>query len=508
MLTPTARIVVAFLLLVAPNEAFGEKRPPTLERLVNDLSQVARPTLSSYSASERYGLSWALRYRRPRRAGKRDRLQRVFKSLLQARLGDFAGFRPLQEVAAPPGATRGDLREGARATGTDLLLVVDVFVAHNHLHAVGELHEVRASFWARIRRPVAGMRSHFYASARMDAELRALMDEDTARGRRIFELTPAPAQLSAGLGEILAAGTGDVDDDGFNELAVLGRGGLRIARIAPDGSVQVLATRSLDGLPRPKARPRGTYGAIQLADVDADGRAEVALWTSDLRHGHIFTMRDGALVPSRWPAAIVGSACGRKAPLGAPVTLCGAALGWFPPLDVGRSARPRLLISRPVSGRNHYEARLGHWSIRGEESHHPHPGLYWNLAAHALKRRAPGQYTDLVGTVGRHGQLDVRGGGSHWRLQRAGTALAITDLNDDGEAELLRAGDGLPGTRDTLYVHRLASRGRLPTVFKAGSAPIVALSAGDVDNDGRIEALVVTPRRIVLLEERRKGLRR
>ncbi len=501
-------LLVGILLTSAPllsaSVAGAQGRRGTVERLAGDLLKVAAPTLDRYGDTDRYGLAWAMRYKSPPRAGKKDRLEGVLRSLLEARLADRSGFRPLVALTASPGLSRAQLRESARKAGTDLLLIIDVFISRNHLHIVGELHEVRATFWARIRRPVAGMRSHFYSSERIDAEIRALMNDDTSRTRRRFQLRPAPPKIAAGIGPLLAAGIGDVDGDGFAELAVLGSTSLRIVRLGGTDRLKTIIEYPLSDLARAAQKPRDPIGSLHLADLNGDGHAEIAFWMSALRDGHLMTMRQGALIPIRWPAAIKGSTCGHAVPRTSAISLCGASVGSIAPMDQRRAARARLLLARTVPGRNHFDGRLATWSIRGEEPFHPHPGLYWNLAAHSLKRKEAGIYTDLIATVDRGGLLQVRGGKQTWKAKGVGSAMTLSDLNDDGEAELVRAADSMPNASDELVIQRLSPNKRMPTIFRQRSAPIRAITAGDVDNDGHIEVVVLTNRGISILEERWK----
>ena len=179
---------------------------------------VAAPSLSRL-VREGHTLAWVMRLRRPQGTGPRERLERVLDELLTGRLGALGSPRGPERLPSPPNATRADAIEGARGAGADLLLVVDVFERKNQIHIVGELFEVALDFWTRLRRPVTGMRAHFYATARIDAELRALLDLDTAR-RGKLELVPLAGRL-APTGTPLAAAIGDFDADGWSEIALL-----------------------------------------------------------------------------------------------------------------------------------------------------------------------------------------------------------------------------------------------------------------------------------------------
>ncbi len=485
----------AVCLCVAPAAA-GQQRPP-LDPLADAQVVGAPPTLKRLMKAE-HGLAWAMRYRRPKKAGHRDRIERVLRQLFEARLGRFTGFRSIVEVPAPMGARREDLRDGARASNADLLLSLDVYEKRNHLHVVGELFEVRLSFWSRIRRPVTGMRSHYYATTRIDAEVRGLMDLDSSRGPRKFDVRRAPAALDPP-GGVLAAAVADVDGDRLNEVILLDDDALRVVRLLPRRT-QPLAKWPLKDLPHSEQRSRDRYGAVQAADLDGDGRAEIALWTSDLERGHVLRFERGRLVAVRAPAAL--TVCGRPRPAGAPLQTCGPPLAVMPALGASRDP-PTLLVGRSAEGRNHLTDRVSPWSLAGESGYHPHPGLHWHLSGLALKHKARGVYTDLMATVDKKGTVRVRGGGATWTGKSVGVACVMSDLNDDGEAELFVTRASLPSEPDRLTALRLAPNGKTHKLWSKTFDPIASLAAGDADNDGFLDLVVATTGGTYLVRELR-----
>lgn len=469
-----------------PAPARGQTRIGTVDRLTNDFFALAKPSLTGLlrqGGTRR--LAWGMRYRRPENAGPRDRLERVLSDRVR---GQLATLPDPEEVPAPPGAERVDLREGARAVGADLLLVIDVYERRNHLHMVGELFDVRTTFWSRIRRPIVGMRSHFYATARIDAEIRALMSVDTAQGPRRFELIRPPDGTPSGE-PWLAVAVADVDGDGLNEVALLGAKTLAIARIA-GRRARPIASLPLGDLPRATQPTRERFGALVAADLNGDRRAELGLWTSDLERGHVVRFRGGRVEPCRWAAR--AKVCGATHPAGSPMRLCGPPLAVVPPHGES-DTEPTLLVGEVPSGLNHLQGKITRWTWSGGElavARTEH--LYWSLSGRPLKLPERGAYHDLMVTVDRQNTLRVRGGGTTWRVREAGVAAITVDLNDDGEAELVRTAASWPDERDRLSLHRLTPEGRTPLLWRQEMPAIASLASGDIDNDGYGEVLVLS----------------
>lgn len=482
------------MLVLVPLAAQAQPRRSTVDRLADDLLAVAGPSLARLGR-EGHALAWSLRMRRPPVAGPRERLERVMDELLTARLAAIGGLRAPDKLPSPPDASRADLVEGARGAGADLLLVVDVFERKNHIHVVGELFDVAVDFWTRLRRPVTGMRTHFYATARIDAELRALLDADTSR-RVKLELVPLAGRLVPAAPP-LAASVGDLDGDGLNEVAFVSESAIEVVRLVDDGPAEVVATATLDGLPRRAERSRDAFASALVADVDGDGQSELTVWTSDLRYGHVFGLAGRLLSPVR--REVPGSVCGERQARGVALVLCGPPLAVMPSADPKRP-RPLLVLGSAPLGRNHFDGRTATCTVEREEALQPLDGLHFGLAGMSLKLPERGAAADLVGVVDAAGVLRVRGPDRTWVVTGAGTAMALVDLQDDGDAEAVTSGAGWPDEGDAVSVTTLARDGRVVAVWRKPTDAIVALAGGDVDNDGLNEVLVVTRGGIHLLE--------
>ncbi|MFT7621545.1 MAG: hypothetical protein ACI9WU_000709 [Myxococcota bacterium] len=432
--TRLAIALVAVGLLVIPRPGLAEQRMPTNERLVRALVAQLGPGLQQL-ATEQRSLAWALRYRI--QGGKRDRFERVLRGRLEAELA-AARMAGLTRLPTPIEATRADLRQAAQASGADRLLVIHVEISGNHVQLVGELYDVVLTFWGRVRRPVTGMRAHFFARQRLDAELRSLLDLKAAPATSRFELPATPDGLP---GNGLSAAVGDVDGDGLQELALLTATGVTVVRIVGEELTPVAGWRT-DSVARTTHSSRDRFGTIVAADVTGDGRDELAVWTTDLLHGRILTWRAGQLVPLRTRGA--GKACGRRVAARSAIPLCGPALGALPalgPQSIGPSA---LYVGGVKRGRNHLTPDLMVWSSH-QQVRQPAAGVYWTLSALAAKQARPGEYTDLVVAVDELGMARVRGGGQTWKAPGVGTAAVLVDFEDDGVVELVTSSDAWPG---------------------------------------------------------------
>jgi len=355
---------------------------------------------------------------------------------------------------------------------------------------------VSVSFWSGVRHPVAGIRNHFYASARLDAELRALLDmalPSTGRARQ-FEFRPLVTGLPRR--KIYAVGAGDLDGDGLSELVRLTASGVDAVRIIGASAGEPIASYETSLLVRSPIKLRERFGTMAVVDINNDGRSEVLFWRSDLKAGSVLTFDGDTLRPLVRIRA--GSTCGMPEPIGAEVTLCGAPLAAR--LD---HQLPVIFIGQLESGTNHFLPQYSTWSLNHSGTVRSAPELHWGMAAHAIKLPKMGKFLHVLATVNRKGVATIRSRTSSWKVANVGTALTFVDMNDDGQAEFVRSSKTFIGQRDDVALYELGPSGKAKRLWRKRKSAIDGVCSADGNNDGFNDVLVVSGRKVHLLSERR-----
>jgi hypothetical protein len=424
---------------------------PTVQGLVDDLAaQVSR--LIADLPRPRMDLALVLQSNLPAPAEADRDLTRSLRELL---LSNISRREPLRSVRTPEG-DGWDEQEAARNTasvqGFELMLWLEVALDTNHIVIQGRLYETEHHLWREAVEPERQLLGQLFARARVNAELRWYLGA----------LPTNPVTITAiplGIRHYLALAVADLDGDDLNELILLNRRALEIRRLGPDEAEEVASLRLL-GLPRAATRSRDPVGTLVVGPRQADGTRHLALRTSD--HGQGMVVRyDGTELqlvetitdfPIRWEDQLECTTlrAGRNAFQSAP-TPCrslGAASAVSPFFTVLREPLP--LPNAPPSAVSVTVLADGAVS------------LLWNERPAAM-------------------------------LRSFGTAAAITDLEDDGRAEVLLSSDQDPWTGDELTLIRIDPEGIAQGREQIGrvEGSVWVAGAGDVDNDGLQELLAV-----------------
>ena len=479
-------LIVGFGCLLCATNASAKSRS-TVERFVTQFVDSCWPQVVA-PLKNRHRLMVATRFRHNETMGSKEALSESILGRLEGELRKRMGAVRLEFLNNVPWSNVDELLEGARNADIARLLVVEFFVERNHLHAVGKHYEVGITLWSRIRNPPTGVRGHYYVNTRVDAELRALMDRPPIRqSQPSFREDPLPI---ADLNALLGGAVGDLDADGFQELVLLHPSKLTVHRWLPNQAPVSVTTYDFSKLTRRSRRSRDHFGTIVTGDVNGDGTQEVAFWTSDLKHGHILTLHKGELKPLRLSKRRF--ACGHGSAQETRALLCGPPL-MVEPRD-GDPNRVQIVQGDVSWGRNHLNARVSIWHLGGGEAYQPWKGLHWNLFGR-LHRFAEGSTTMLRTSIDKEGNLIVRGTNKSWSLaSHAGVAGALTDFDDDGEPELVRTRKSGPNGPDALIIHRLAAdRSAALEIWRKDkpNTAIESIVAGDIDNDGYNDVLIV-----------------
>lgn len=281
----------------------------------------------------------------------------------------------------------------------------------------------------------------------------------------------------------------------------------RYVGAAPRVTADTVVARTLD-------LPGRGYLSLSALDLDRDGRTELVL----LHEGSIAVLRLGAVQGSvrlvevaraEVPADVPLAPAPPRRPLATSIELDGAVIvrasGLAAPLRV-ELAGDTLAITRatgpcgddefPIDrgcarlseGRDFFDEAIASF----EEGGAPHEATApWY--AHAARRlRTPeGTTVDYEAMVNTQGRLALRVRGLPNSRLGFGTALAMTDLDDDGSAELLASGPTAVG--DQLTLLRALPRGALHVVWRSEpiEGSIWIAESGDLDGDGAMELLAI-----------------
>jgi hypothetical protein len=336
------------------------------------------------------------------------------------------------------------------------LVFLQAEVTHGHFQASADLYPVLSNGWDRVRVPLPAPRAHAFASASIDAEVRAFLSPLT--------LEHAEAHKARhDLGEVLSVSCGDIDGDGNNELVLVTRTTVTRGRVR--GSKFAATHRALwsalgPRVPVPLREPLATSAIV--ARPDGTG--------SDLFVG--VTDRGGVSLSHdlRGSAPLLGL-----------------------PIQVGRLP----LCAKANGTTGTFEGNLVDCGHVGPAVVEVALARYDAVAIEDLTQR-DGTSVRLVATRDTEGRLHLRAGEKDETsmtraVEHVGAQIAMDDLDEDGLAEVVttnEAGD------DSITIwswrgHELTPRLKIPTTQpvralavcpsgESGPRPLVAIVGDEV----------------------------
>lgn len=310
---------------------------------------------------------------------------------IQGRLGPSArGRSEPMPLAAARNAARGELA----------LLHLTLEIAAGKLRVSADVFPVPRTVWARLRNPEPGPIAHAFTEAPLDAEVRTFLAPIPLA---IGEVTRAKNFES----DVVALGCGDLDQDGAPEVISVGRRRVSIVRLR-GGRVVPLYSRNWPELspvaPAPLREPIGFATVVTarsaitppFVDVALTDRSRSVRLDSRLR---VLGEFPGVALPSG-----SDSACAHVTSL--------AISGALVPCTPGDPS-PRL-------------ASLG--------------ARYDAFASARLVSKSGSPYVVWAGRE--HGALEVRDDAGHKAVfDNVGAQIAVGDLNQDGDPEILTSVD-------------------------------------------------------------------
>jgi hypothetical protein len=311
----------------------------------------------------------------------------------------------------------GAAREAAR--GESVLVLLTVEITAGKLRVSADAYPVPRSVWARIRNPEPGSIAHAFAEAPLDAEVRAYL---------------APVPLVSAVvdraknfeSDVVALACGDVDQDGGPEIIAVSRRRVSMLRLRA-GRVQILDSRPwLDLSPVAPTPWREAVGFASIVER-ADGVAFVDVALTDRAKSIRFA--GGLKTLASFPGIAVpdgaSSACTRL---------------------------PGLVITGPLAPCQFGDPAPLTASVGGQ---------YDAFASARIVSARGVPYTVWAGRD--HGGLEIRDDAGHKSaMESVGAQIAIGDLDQDGEPEILASLDTPNPLDDAIVVRSWARSAPIP----------------------------------------------
>ncbi len=175
--------------------------------------------------------------------------------------------------------------------GAASLVYLQLEISKGTLRVTADLYPAVSNGWDRLRNPAVGPHAHAFATAPIDAEIRTFFAPVLLEQAKVRSFTHDE-------GELVALGCGDVDGDGGNELVLVTRLRVAVAKIK-DGKLTVQRTAAWRDLaPRVPVPMREPLASVLVSPPGHPG--EILLGTTD-RGGVVL---DASLVARRFLAGI------------------------------------------------------------------------------------------------------------------------------------------------------------------------------------------------------------
>jgi hypothetical protein len=297
------------------------------------------------------------------------------------------------------------------AHGESALVHVTVEIAAGKLRATADVYPVPRNVWARIRDPEPGSIAHAFAEAPIDAEVRTYLAP--------IPLVTASVERARNFeGDVLALACGDIDHDGWPEIIAVGRRRVSVVRLR-GGKVIPFFSRNWPDLaplaPSPLREPIGFatllvphgHAGSGFVDVGLTDRARSVRLDGELRTQASFP---GIAVPDG-----ASSACTRI---------------------------PGLVVTGPLGPCAPGDAAPHTASIGGQ---------YDAFASARIVSAAGEPYVVWAGRE--RGALELRDDAGHKAgFESVGAQIAVGDLDQDGEPEILTSLDTANPLEDAVVV--------------------------------------------------------
>ncbi|HZO14031.1 MAG TPA: hypothetical protein VFB62_12255 [Polyangiaceae bacterium] len=329
-------------------------------------------------------------------------------------------------------------------------------IAQGRLHLGADVYASRRTVWTRARAPQSGPVAHAYVQAPIDAEVRSYLEPIAFEAPRVSKYREADP-------DIVALACGDLDGDGGAELLTMTRSRVLSVKLR-DGKVARLREARWEELapiaPVPLRQPLGFVTIVEPAHA-AQGTGYVDASLTD-RSGSVRLDADLKLL--------------RRMPFKALPVAHATGCTWVVDLLLGEELLACDSGDPPIA-----EGKLRHRSDAF-------------ASTFATTRAGEGR---TVFAMRRDGAVVVKQRAEDVVVGRAGAQLAVADLDQDGDVEIMSTMDVLAPRFDALEVRTLLASGTVKTRYKlpvptgvqavaacpsdgAGPRPVVLASQGEI----------------------------
>lgn len=347
----------------------------------------------------------------------------------------------------------------AAAHGDSALIHLTVEIAGGQLRATADVYPVPRNVWAKIRDPEPGPVAHAFAEAPLDAEVRTFLAP--------IPLTAARVERGRNFeGDVVALACGDLDQDGGLEIISVGRRRVSSVRLRGGRVIPLLSRNWPDLAPVAAAPFREPVGFASLIKRGPSLAPTTFVDVGLTDRGKSVRLDAGLQVAAAFPGIAVpdgdSAACARLTAL----TVTGAVGPCFagdpPP------------FSPSIGGQYDAFASARLLSPRGE------PFTVW---------------------AGREkGVLEVRDDYGHrLGVESVGAQLAVGDLDQDGDPEILASLDTPNPLDDAVVVRSWAHASKAPAGARLkeilrlpAASGVRALAVCPPDGPGRAPFVVAT----------------
>lgn len=176
------------------------------------------------------------------------------------------------------------------------LVYLKLEISKGALRVTADLYPVVSNSWERLLNPATGPRAHAFASASLDAEIRGFLPPVLLEQAKVHKFRHDE-------GEVLAVGCGDIDHDGGNELVLVTRSRICIAKVKANKLAIERAASWTKTAPRVAVPLREPLASIVVSPPDHPG--EIFVGTTD--HGGVVLNSSLSVVRKLTGLPIAGS---------------------------------------------------------------------------------------------------------------------------------------------------------------------------------------------------------
>ncbi len=337
------------------------------------------------------------------RVGLPPAIAQRLAQLVAARLGSTA-------QASAQTLSLADAQRGASAARGLVYLSVALF--RDRLDVSADLYLGAGHFWQRVRSPGLRLTTHAFASSPLDAELRALFPPIPLVVTRVDRAT-VPEH------DIVALTCGDVRGDGSSEIATIGRRKVQVGHLEHG---RFIARASLNWAEFSAVAQSPLREPIATGAVPSPGR----LWVGSSDRADALDLSGTLHVEHQWHGVMPwpGGGCTRRVGLG----YDGVARAC-----PGAAPSPNIDFATPVDA----------------------------FASRALDSAGAARTVRVARAVGSDSARALDSLHPEVNIPNVGAQLAVGDLDEDGQPEIVSSSPSLDRKLDQLVVRTLTDNGQL-----------------------------------------------